>query len=103
MPFRRRRFFHDYRGSLHRVRSVRFDVRPSASCAAVDRLEILAAHGRDQVMDYYVRHRLRYIILALVIIGAGLGYVAYEKLLARDIPIYTDDEEHFKYGSIGND
>ena len=51
----------------------------------------------------HVRHRWRYIILALVIIGAGLGYVAYEKLLARDIPVYTDDEEHFKYGSIGND
>jgi len=42
-------------------------------------------------------------VIALVVIGAGLGFVAYDKLLARDILIYVDDEQNFKYGSIGND
>jgi mono/diheme cytochrome c family protein len=41
--------------------------------------------------------------IALVIIGIGLGFVAYEKLLARDIPLYPEPEQNFKYGSIGND
>ena len=41
--------------------------------------------------------------IAIVILCAGLGFVAYEKFLARDISIYPDDEQNFKYGSIGND
>ena len=41
--------------------------------------------------------------IAVVILCAGLGFVAYEKFLARDISIYPDDEQNFKYGSIGND
>jgi len=55
------------------------------------------------IRSVHIPRRWRYIILALVIIGAGLGYVAYQKLLAREIPIYAADDEHFKYGSIGND
>jgi hypothetical protein len=50
-----------------------------------------------------IRHRWRPLALVLIILGAGIGYVAYDKLLARDIPLYASDEEHFKYGSIGND
>ena len=42
-------------------------------------------------------------IAAIVVVGAVVGFVAYDKLMGRDIPVYADDEEHFKYGSIGND
>jgi hypothetical protein len=42
-------------------------------------------------------------IAALIVIGGGIGLVAYEKLLRRDFPVYASDVEHFKYGSIGND
>jgi hypothetical protein len=49
-----------------------------------------------------IRHSGRWVALALVVV-IGVGYVGYEKLLARDIPVYADDEQHFKYGSIGND
>lgn len=55
----------------------------------------------SQTTDKPRRWRLG--VLALVILGAGLGFVAYEKFLARDIPVYADDEQNFKYGSIGND
>jgi hypothetical protein len=50
-----------------------------------------------------IRHRWGYLAIVLIIFAAGVGYLAYEKLLARDIPIYANDEENFKYGSIGND
>ena len=42
------------------------------------------------------------VVTVLAVFG-GLGFVAYEKFLARDIPIYPDPEQNFKYGSIGND
>ena len=42
-------------------------------------------------------------IAALVAVLVAILYVAYEKIFARDIPIYANDEENFKYGSIGND
>ena len=50
-----------------------------------------------------IRRRRRYAVLAVVIIAAALGYVAYDRLFAREIPVYANDEENFKYGSIGND
>ena len=31
------------------------------------------------------------------------GWVGYDKLLRRDIPVYASDVDQFKYGSIGND
>lgn len=41
--------------------------------------------------------------IAIVAMLAIAGYVAYDKLMARVIPVYADDTEHFKYGSVGND
>lgn len=41
--------------------------------------------------------------LGLVIFCVGVGFLAYEKFLLRAIPEYADDEQNFKYGSIGND
>jgi hypothetical protein len=41
--------------------------------------------------------------VAILAVFGGLGLVAYEKFLARDIPVYPDPEQNFKYGSIGND
>ena len=48
-------------------------------------------------------HRLWVGVIAIVAVCAVAGYLAYDKLLARDIPIYADEAEHFKYGSVGND
>jgi hypothetical protein len=42
-------------------------------------------------------------IAVLVIVLAGIGWTAYEKLFRREIPVYANDVEQFKYGSIGND
>lgn len=42
-------------------------------------------------------------LIALIFVAIGVGALAYEKLYRRVIPIYANDEEHFKYGSIGND
>jgi hypothetical protein len=42
-------------------------------------------------------------VVAVLAVFGGLGLVAYEKILARDIPVYPDPEQNFKYGSIGND
>jgi hypothetical protein len=42
-------------------------------------------------------------IAAFVAVLATILFVGYEKIFARDIPIYSNDEENFKYGSIGND
>lgn len=42
-------------------------------------------------------------LIALIFVAIGVGALAYEKLFRRVIPIYANDEEHFKYGSIGND
>ena len=50
-----------------------------------------------------LRHRLWVGVIAIVAVCAVAGYLAYDKLLARDIPIYADEAEHFKYGSVGND
>src|SRR4051794_9308261 len=48
--------------------------------------------------------RRRWVILGvLALVVAVVGLVAYDKLLRRVIPTYASDEEHFKYGSIGND
>jgi len=51
----------------------------------------------------FKRRRWLLAALALVIFCAGVGFVAYENFLARAIPVYADDEQNFKYGSIGND
>ena len=42
-------------------------------------------------------------VAAVVAIVAVVAWLAYDRLLRREIPIYASDEEHFKYGSIGND
>ena len=47
--------------------------------------------------------RLLVAVLVLVAVCGAAGYVAYDKLMARVIPVYADDAEHFKYGSVGND
>jgi hypothetical protein len=39
----------------------------------------------------------------VAVAAAGIGWVAYDKLLRKEIPVYQSDIEHFKYGSIGND
>jgi hypothetical protein len=41
-------------------------------------------------------------VLTFIAVCAAAGYVAYDKLMARVIPVYADDAEHFKYGSVGN-
>lgn len=40
-------------------------------------------------------------VLALIV--AGVGWLAYDRLLRRDFPVHATDIEHFKYGSIGNE
>ncbi len=40
--------------------------------------------------------------ILVILIGAG-GWLAYDKLLRHDIPVYASDIDQFKYGSIGND
>jgi hypothetical protein len=42
-------------------------------------------------------------IVVLVIVLAGIGWITYDKLFRREIPVYANDVEQFKYGSIGND
>jgi len=50
------------------------------------------------------RHRRLWIgAILIVTLCAVVGYLAHDKLIARDIPTYADDVEHFKYGSVGND
>ena len=51
----------------------------------------------------FKRRRWLLAALALVIFCAGVGFVAYRNFLVRAIPVYADDEQNFKYGSIGND
>jgi hypothetical protein len=48
------------------------------------------------------RRRWIAIICLVILVIAGGGYLAYDKLLARDIPVHVSDEDNFKYGSIGN-
>src|SRR5689334_18817909 len=40
--------------------------------------------------------------VVLVIVAIG-GWITYDKLFRRDIPVYASDIEQLKYGSIGND
>ncbi len=49
-----------------------------------------------------MRKMLAWLAVLLVVLG-GVGWLAYDKLFRRDIPVYASDLEHFKYGSIGND
>ena len=51
----------------------------------------------------FKRRRWLLAALAVVIFCAGVDFVAYKNFLVRAIPVYADDEQNFKYGSIGND
>ena len=43
------------------------------------------------------------ILGSVVAIAAVAGWFAYDRLFRRVIPQFASEEEHFKYGSIGND
>jgi hypothetical protein len=43
------------------------------------------------------------ILIALLLVAGGVGWLVYDRLLRTEIPIFASDEDHFKYGSIGND
>lgn len=65
----------------------------------------MSVHRGRRVLNFVNRISARWVVvlIATMVIVAGVGAVAYEKLFRRDIPVYANDEEHFKYGSIGND
>src|SRR5215475_668159 len=50
-------------------------------------------------------HRLRrgLVAAAAIVVIAALGYFAYQQIMRPHLPVYASDEDHFKYGSIGND
>jgi mono/diheme cytochrome c family protein len=41
--------------------------------------------------------------VALVVVAAAFGWIAYDRFFVREIPTFASDADHFKYGSIGND
>src|ERR1043165_5453929 len=43
------------------------------------------------------------ILIALLLVAGGVGWLVYDRLLRTEIPVFASDEDHFKYGSIGND
>lgn len=50
------------------------------------------------------RRRRRWIIVPILAVVALVGFSAYRQVLKIDAPVdYANDEEHFKYGSIGSD
>jgi processive rubber oxygenase RoxA-like protein len=62
----------------------------------------LGWRGRD---DSVAGRRLRTALVslaALVVIGS-VGWVGYQQIMRPKVPVFASDEEHFKYGSIGND
>lgn len=50
------------------------------------------------------RYRRWLTLLCIVLVlGAGGAWITYDHLFRAEFPAYADDEENFKYGSIGND
>jgi hypothetical protein len=58
--------------------------------------------GSEAVLAGRVR-RVGLIMLVVAVALAGVGWAAYAFLTRPIVPVFASDEEHFKYGSIGND
>jgi mono/diheme cytochrome c family protein len=57
--------------------------------------------GADASADRSLRRAL--VAIAAVVVVGSAGWVAYMHLMRPVVPVYASDEDHFKYGSIGND
>jgi mono/diheme cytochrome c family protein len=57
---------------------------------------------RDQTV---AGRRLRNALVALaaIVVIGSVGWVGYQQIMRPKVPIFASDEDHFKYGSIGND
>ena len=47
--------------------------------------------------------RFAVVVALAAVVLLPIGWWAYDRAFGRDVPTYATDEEHFKYGSIGND
>src|SRR5262245_17834874 len=75
----------------------------------------LGSHGRGSMRDdggvltavdlqLNKRRRRRWIIVAIIAVLALVGYSVYRQVMRIDVAVtYENDEDNFKYGSIGSD
>jgi RoxA-like, cytochrome c-like len=61
---------------------------------------VLTAVDRELIK----RRRRRWIVLLIIAVLALVAYSAYQQVMRLDVAVkYDNDEDHFKYGSIGSD